>query len=237
VADPAELIPAATVVLVRDGDDGLETLMLRKNSKIAFGGMWVFPGGRIDPDDTDPARPGDELAAARRAACREALEEAALAVDVEHLVPFSHWVPPVVGPAPKRFATWFFLAPAPRGADVVVDGGEIHEHQWIRPADAVARRDAGEIELVPPTWVTLWQLAEATSVADAIAMAGAGEPERFVTRMARLGDALVSMWHGDAGYESGDPTVEGARHRLLMLPHGWRYERTGTPPPDVDRRT
>ena len=38
-------IPAATVVLLRDGDDGIELLMLKKNSKITFGGMWVFPGG------------------------------------------------------------------------------------------------------------------------------------------------------------------------------------------------
>lgn len=237
MADPSELIPAATVVLVRDGDDGVETLMLRKNSKLAFGGMWVFPGGRIDPEDADPARPGDEVAAARRAACREALEEAALVVDVDGLVPFAHWVPPAVGPAPRRFATWFFLAPAPSGAAVVVDGGEIHDHQWIRPADALTRRDAGEIELVPPTWVTLWQLAGASSVADAIEMACAGEPEQYVTRMARLDDALVSMWHDDAGYESGDPTIEGPRHRLLMRSDGWRYERTGTRPPDVDRRT
>ena len=44
-------IDAATVVVLRDGDEGLETLMLRRNSKIAFGGMWVFPGGRVD--DTD----------------------------------------------------------------------------------------------------------------------------------------------------------------------------------------
>ena len=45
------LIPAATVVLVREGDSGVEVLMLRKNSKITFGGMWVFPGGKIDAAD------------------------------------------------------------------------------------------------------------------------------------------------------------------------------------------
>ena len=39
---------AATVVLLRDGAGGLETLLLRRNSRIAFGGMWVFPGGRVD---------------------------------------------------------------------------------------------------------------------------------------------------------------------------------------------
>ena len=74
-------IPAATVVLLRDGVDGLETLMLRRNSKLAFaGGAWVFPGGRIDPEDYPggAARPttGAVLAAARTAAAREAMEEA-----------------------------------------------------------------------------------------------------------------------------------------------------------------
>ena len=48
----APLIQAATVILLRDGADGLETLMLRRNSKLAFvGGMWVFPGGRVDAQD------------------------------------------------------------------------------------------------------------------------------------------------------------------------------------------
>jgi hypothetical protein len=129
------------------------------------------------------------------------------------------------------------VSPAPDGAAVVVDGGEIHDHRWLRPADAIARRDAGEIELAPPTWVTLWRLAGASSIADAVAMARAAEPERFETRMAIVDGALFALWHGDAGYESGDPAAEGDRHRLLMLPDGWRYERSGTSGPDVDRRT
>ena len=49
VRNPA--VPAATVVLLRDADDGPQVLMLRKNARIDFGGMWVFPGGRIDPED------------------------------------------------------------------------------------------------------------------------------------------------------------------------------------------
>ena len=42
-----EAVLAATVILLRDGESGLETLMLRRDSKIAFGGMSVFPGGRL----------------------------------------------------------------------------------------------------------------------------------------------------------------------------------------------
>ena len=79
----SELIPAATVVILRDTETGLETLMLHRNSKIAFGGMWVFPGGRVDEEDTVASADGqiDELTTAAAAAAREAAEEAAVVVD------------------------------------------------------------------------------------------------------------------------------------------------------------
>lgn len=221
-------IPAATVIPIRDTAAGLEALMLRKNSKIAFGGMWVFPGGRVDDADRDPARPDDadvadaELAAARRAAVREALEETRLVVAADALLPFSHWMPPAI--TPKRFATWFFLAPAP-DAEVVVDGGEIREHLWMRPADALVRRDAGEIELAPPTFVTLFTLAAWRNVADALAAVRDLEPERFETRIAVEDAGPTALWHGDAGYASGDAGAPGPRHRLRMHTGGWVYER------------
>lgn len=226
--DPgAEAIPAATVVLLRDGADGIETLVLLRNSKLAFaGGMWVFPGGRVDVTDRVTAEPRDPvrevLGAARNAAVREAAEEAGLSVAPETLTVYAHWSPPKI--APKRFATWFFVAPAPVG-DVVVDGGEIHEHAWVRPADGLARRDAGEIELAPPTWVTLHDLAQFATVDEAVAVIGQQEPELFETRIATVDGSLVAMWHGDAGYESGDAGAEGGRHRLLMADDGWSYER------------
>ena len=224
--DPA--IPAATVVLVRDGEQGLETLMLKRDSRLAFaGGAWVFPGGRIDADDFPGGERSDEpdalLEAARTAAVREALEEAGLAVDRDALVWFAHWTP--AHASPRRFATWFFLAPAPEGR-VVIDDGEIREHEWVRPADAVARRDAGEVELVPPTYVTLHDLAAFDSVADAVAGFTTHEPPFFVTRIARVEGGLVSLWQGDAGYGTLDPDVPGPRNRLLMLEGGWRLERS-----------
>ncbi len=83
--EPAEARPAATVVLLRDGADGPEALLMRRHRKSGFvPGAWVFPGGRVDPADRAP-----ELAAGCRglptgptpeawfwtAAIREAFEE------------------------------------------------------------------------------------------------------------------------------------------------------------------
>jgi 8-oxo-dGTP pyrophosphatase MutT (NUDIX family) len=215
-------IPAATVVLVRDGASGLETLLLRRNSKIAFGGMWVFPGGRIDAADHADLDPPDELLAARRAAVREAREETGLVLPEATLVPLSHWSPPAM--APKRFLTWFFIAPATADA-VTIDRGEIHEHVWLRPADALARRNALEIELAPPTWVTLEWLRTHPDVAASLAAAAARDPERFVTRIAGSPEGPVALWHGDDAYEADDVAGARRRHRLWMRPSGWVYER------------
>lgn len=52
--EPATPHPAATVVLLRPGDAGLEVLLTRRPSTMAFAaGMMVFPGGRVDPGDGD----------------------------------------------------------------------------------------------------------------------------------------------------------------------------------------
>ena len=224
-----ELIAAATVIPLRDTQDGPEVLLLRKNSKVAFGGMWVFPGGRIDPEDDDPDAPGDELAAARRAATREALEEADLLVEPGELVSFSHWTPPDISlNGPKRFATWFFACRAPVGEAgvVTIDMGEIHEDEWVRPVDMLRRRDEGEIQLAPPTIVTLHELATHDAVDSVLATAAAREPFRYQTRVGNTDAGMVTMWAGDAGYEIGDAEVPGPRHRLLMSDPAWVYECT-----------
>lgn len=216
-------IPAATVVPLRDGPGGLETLMLRRNSALAFaGGMWVWPGGRVDEADRVGGHPGDLEAAARRAAVREAREEAGLVLEPEQLVWFSHWTPPPV--RMRRYATWFFATRAP-DSEVVVDGGEIEEHCWTTPAEAMARRNALEIELAPPTWITLEQLRPYRTVTEALGALAARPPEHFATRFAMVEGGAVALYHGDAGYETADAAAEGPRHRLWMLESGWHYER------------
>ncbi len=225
VTDDDVLIPAATVLLLRDHDDGPEVLMLRRNSKIAFGGMWVFPGGRVDDDELDH---DDHLGSARRAAAREVAEETGLEIDGGELFTWSYWVPPpraaMKGNRVKRFSTWFFVGRCPDG-EVSVDGGEIHEHRWFRPGDAIDRHRGSEIEIVPPTWLTLWQLDTHRSVDAALGWASSAEPEEFFTRPIAA-DPVILAWGGDAGYDQQDPGVAGPRNRLTLDPGGWVYERT-----------
>lgn len=226
----ADLIPAATVLLLRDvtqSNGGIEVLMLRRNSKIAFAGMWVFPGGRVDPEDHVI---DDELESARVAAVREAKEESDLDLQVVDLATWNHWQPPPVQAIPtggprRRFRTWFFVAKAPLG-QVSIDDGEITDHAWLSPTDALARRDAGEIEMAPPTFVTLTELVAHATCDAAIEWARNRTPEHFHTRLMDKSSPQTITWHGDAGYESGDPTVPGGRHRLVLDPTGWVYERS-----------
>lgn len=53
--DDIPIRPAATVMLIRDGDDGIEVFMLRRTTAAAFAaGLFVFPGGRVDDVDGGP---------------------------------------------------------------------------------------------------------------------------------------------------------------------------------------
>ena len=43
---------AATLIVTRDGTEGLEVLLLRRNPALkVMAGAWVFPGGKVDADD------------------------------------------------------------------------------------------------------------------------------------------------------------------------------------------
>ena len=224
----SDLIPAATVVIMRDSESGIELLMLRKNSKVAFGGMWVFPGGKIDETDKVINSDGslDELATATSAAARETFEEAAISVSQENLFWFSHWVPPAI--TPKRFSTYFFATKLLEGDEVTIDDSEIIEHNWFRPHKAINLRDSGEIELAPPTWVTLNRLISFTNVEDALNDLDAKDPMFYETHIAQSAKGPVAMWFGDAGYEKTDPDMPGERHRLTMTTDGYHFEQSNS---------
>ena len=190
---PATPRPAATILLLRDGPQGLEVLMVARAREVDFAsGALVFPGGRVDPEDHALADPADPLGHFRVAAIREAWEECGLllarpgqvsgegafaahlaerglAPDPAGLARFAHWITPAH--SPKRFDTHFFLARAPEGQEPMHDGREAVEALFLPPAQAVAEAEAGRRTLVFATRLNLLRLARHASVDEAFAAA------------------------------------------------------------------
>lgn len=146
---PSEPRPAASVVLLRrggkHGDRELEVLLLKRSEQAKFmPGVWVFPGGAVDPVD------GAEEAGYRACAVRELTEEAGIELAAEEeLVLFSRWITPEV--ISTRFDAWFFLALAPAHTPPRPDGVETTEAAWFRPDAALEAQAEGEIALAFPT--------------------------------------------------------------------------------------
>lgn len=227
--------PAATVMLLRDGDDGLEVFMLQRTMSASFArGMYVFPGGRVDDtdhgeafepvcDDDDDATVSTRLGvdhgglAWMVAAIRECFEEAgvllARPVDGADVVRFDtddviarfnaarhavhegqlslldlcrteglqlltdqmhfvdHWVTPVG--ERRRFDTRFFMAQAPEAQVPLHDDVETIASLWARPAEALRMWSARELNMFPPTVVSMKRLAQFDTAAEALADAAA----------------------------------------------------------------
>lgn len=221
----ANILPAATVVLARDSQRGLEILMLRRSKDVSFcRESWVFPGGKID--ELDYAGDHDDIAsAAQRGAVRETLEETGLQVDASELLYFSHWTTPPT--SSKRYATWFYIARiADPEAPIVVDGSEIVDFSWYRPVDAIADHHAGHIDMMPPTLITLSELTGQNNVDAALRFYRERPVPEYMPRFCASERGITLLYPGDVGYDLGDPDEEGPRHRCYLLDETWRYEKT-----------
>ena len=162
---PATPIAAATAIVLRDGQQGLEVLMTERRADASFAaGAMVFPGGKVDPEDGGtPAR------ALRAAAVRETFEECGIHLDADTLVPFAHWVTPA--DSRKRFDTWFFAARAPQGQIAAPAPHEVAELMWITPALLLAEASVGRKVLVLATHMNLLKLCRWNTVDEALAAA------------------------------------------------------------------
>src|SRR4051812_19535108 len=162
---PAVPRPAATVILLRRGgkhaERGLEILLVQRNPEARFmPGVWVFPGGAVDPDD------GEGEAAHRAAAVRELGEEAGIGLDAAELVAYSRWITPKV--VPIRFDTRFYLALAPAHSPPQPDGSETVDAGWFEPQAALDSHRAGELPLVFPTIKHLESLVGFANASEAL---------------------------------------------------------------------
>ncbi len=124
-------------------------------------GVWVFPGGAVDPED------GEGEAGYRACAVRELEEEAGIALpEDEELVLFSRWITPEV--VSRRFDAWFFLALAPAHTPPEPDGVETTEARWFEPQTALDAQEAGKLALAFPTISQLKMLLPYRTSSEAI---------------------------------------------------------------------
>ncbi len=185
---------ASTVVLLRDGSQGVETLMLRRALTMKFApGMHVFPGGRVDEADyrrvvefagddaerlaTRASTDSPGIAALYSCAVRETIEEVdvdlapvdehgALVIQTALMPLIDHWVTPEV--ESWRYDVRFFAAAVPEGTDARLVTTEADRAAWLTPAAALEEFGAGRLPMLPPTEAVLRYLGEFATVADVL---------------------------------------------------------------------
>lgn len=199
-------------------------LIVQRGAALVFAaGAYVFPGGRVDPEDREsaasiyPALDTDE-AAARIAAIRETREETGIVIASDvvaagaGLVPFARWLPRHEA-VKRRFDTRFYLARATEESDPVADGEETSHAFWATAADVLARCEAGDGRAIFPTRRLLERLALFGSFAEARADA-ARWPQRTISPWIEpRGDGDWLCIPDDAGYPvTGEPIATAFRY-------------------------
>lgn len=187
---PARPRQSASLILVRDGDPGVELLLVRRNPKQRFmGGFWVFPGGAVEAGESH-----------RVTAVRELAEEAGVTgVDPQALVPYSRWITPEA--IQVRFDTRFFVARAPADAQPRADGEECVDLRWSTAAAAVEAHAAGELALVFPTLKLLEGLSAFASVDGLLEHAATLDVQPILPRVVHGDDEPRVLLPGEPGYD------------------------------------
>ncbi|MET8026392.1 NUDIX hydrolase [Streptomyces avermitilis] len=141
---------------------------------------------------------------ARDLSFAEFLDRRGLVLRSDLLGAWTRWITPEF--EPRRYDTWFFVAALPEGQRTRNVSTEADRMVWIRPADAAAGYDKGELLMMPPTVATLRQLLPYDDAADVLAAA----PARDLTPVlaeARLEDGeVVLSWPGHDEFTKHIPT-------------------------------
>jgi len=215
-------IDAASLILMRERIGAApEILIVRREARLAFAaGAYVFPGGRLDPEDYDagqagpaPADPVD--AAARIAAIRETAEETGIVVEAApaDLIPFARWLPPLTEKLVRRFDTRFYLARTDRDVEPVADGVESSHAFWASAGDILDRCAREDGRAIFPTRRLLERLARFGSYGEAREEAER-LPQRIISPWVeqREGEEWLCI-PDDAGYPvTGEPIATAFRY-------------------------
>lgn len=170
----------------------------------------------------------DEAESVRReldegAAFEQLIREGGWRLALDDLVPFARIVTPRT--QPRRFDTHFFLAELPAGQEARRDDVESDELVWVAPAQIVEGGMSGQVSLLPPTWVTLMQLAAFDSVAELVAWARSRPIVRVEPTVTAGDDTTLLSISAAAAF----PSIDGAEAMGELLfsfqeHRGWRLD-------------
>jgi len=192
---PSPPRPASTVVVLRPSPAGPEVLMVRRHRGASFmADAYVFPGGRVEPEDGEPP------ISFAVAAARELREEAALDVPVPALVEFAHWITPSA--EPKRFDAHFFVTVAGGQQVARHDTVETVDSLWATPRELLERYGRGELKLPPPTICNLEDLSSHKTVEDALEWARKRPFLPILPKLVHKADTLAIVLPWDPEYSS-----------------------------------
>ena len=200
LGEPSVPRPAASVVLLRRGgkhsERALEVLLLKRTESAKFmPGVWVFPGGAVDPPD------GENETGYKACAVRELAEEAGIGLaEDEELVLFSRWITPEV--VSRRFDAWFFLALAPAHTPPRPDGVETTDAGWFEPRAALDANTAGKLALAFPTVKQLESLLPYRSADEALEAHRDREVEPILPKVIGTPEDHRVVLPGDPDYPS-----------------------------------
>jgi len=225
-----------------------EVLLLLRNAKrrTSFPSMWVFPGGVAEPSDISLSSTalretfeevgltvGMELPAGstlsevtewRQRVYADPSSWASFTkwcgrAEAPLLAPFTKWTTPAF--EKKRFTTAFFVGAVDEGweAEGSVDGGEIVDHLWIAPDDAIARHCRGHLALMPPQLWMLSALSGARSITDAMRIGRSLErlPTIEPELHARSDDGTITLVLPWDEAHKAHPGEAGAAHRVSFV--------------------
>lgn len=131
---------------------------------------------------------------ARELSFADFLDRRGLRLRSDLLGAWARWITPEF--EPRRYDTWFFVAALPEGQRTRNASTEADRTVWIRPADAAAGYDKGELLMMPPTISTLRSLEPYASALDALTAAAAQDLTPILARAALEDGELVLNWPG-----------------------------------------
>jgi len=106
---------------------------------------------------------------ARELSFTDFLQQRGLKLRTDLLRVWGSWLTPVF--EPRRFRAWFFVAELPPGQRTRDVSTESDETTWLSVHDAITAVDAGDMLMLPPTYITCMELYDCATPADALAAA------------------------------------------------------------------